>query len=168
MTPVDLLTAYGTIADKHSLPPMVQAACKLERQEFSDSRQAWVALTSLAPEQGWLLYQSHVATFEQGHLPDSKSEWGALLAAETADARGRAVHLRQTSTGACCLITMTPRYDSDVGVDESYLVDEVRQLATNKAPGSRLSHRRFWRLDAEKGPTPIFAIFQGFDGKGEI
>lgn len=168
MNPAQLMKAYALIAKKHGLTSMEQAGCSVSRKEFSDPIEAWRELQKFSPQQGWIQFQSQVTAFQNAQLPEPDDDWGCVLAAETVDAQGRAMHLRQSPAGGWHLYLMTPRDAADAATGEVYLVDEVKHLASKKAFGGRLRHRRYWRMDADSGATPAFAVFQGFVAKEDI
>ena len=165
MKHITLLDAYAGIASKNALPAMHLGALSLERREISDVRLGWDALKQFELSDGWLQFQSKVVVIEQGNLPEPKSDWGLLLAAEAIARDGRSLQLRQDGSGGLLLViaTATDAADSDSD-SELFLTDDVQRLATRKAPGS-LRHRRYWRLDPQPGPVPVFAAFQGFARK---
>lgn len=154
-----LSDAYARVAKRHGgLPEMALGKLAVSPPETLTPASAWDALKALNPVAGWLQFQSCVVCFEQGRMPEPESDWGVLLAAEAADGQGRSYLLRQDGSGALLLIAATP---GSIDGTEEFLTDEVRQLATGKAPG-RLRYRRYWRRDPEIGLVPAFAAFLGF------
>lgn len=155
-----LCAAYAEVARKHALPPMALAALHGETHDFSDLEVAWEALRDRKPAEGWLQFQSHIAVFESGWLPQPDPDWGYLLAAEARNADGRSIHVRQSETGGLRLTIATPLVAAG-DAENVFLTDDIRHLATDKAPGL-LCHRRYWRVESAMGVAPVFAAFQGF------
>ena len=160
MTAAKLCAAYAVVARKHALPPMALAALHVETHDFSDPEAAWEALRDRKPAEGWLQFQSHIAVFRSGSLPKPDPDWGCLLAAETLDAKGHSIHVRQAESGGLRLTIATP-LAAAADTENVFLTDDVRHLATDKAPGL-LCHRRYWRVEPAMGVAPVFAAFQGF------
>ncbi len=165
MTPLELSRAYARVAGRHDLPSLTPAGCDIQTRELGDPDSAFSELRRQAPREGWLQFQSQVAAFSAGELPQPAPDWGVLLAAEAVDANGRSTHLRQSGAGNWLLVHCSPKADAP-GTNGLVLTDEVRLLATDKAPGPLL-YRRYWRLDPETGATPAFAAFIGFGPKEE-
>ena len=143
-------------ASRRALPALQRGAAHRE----SVSRHATPAVAAQAwrdarPAQGWVLHQSGQAAFDASHpLPDTAS-WGALLAAEAADAEGRSLRLARDPAGAWVL-TLTRHDDQGEGV-----WDEVRHRAS--APGfGDLCYRRYWHIDAQGRLAVQSAHFFGF------
>lgn len=163
MTPLDFSNAYAAVAKAHGLPALAPARCRIQTRLLGDPENALTELQGHEPQQGWLQFQSHVVVFVAGDPPQPSSDWGLLLAAETVDASGRSIHLRQTGAGGWVLVVCSPLNGAaGAGADDLVLADQVTQLATGKAPGP-LRYRRYWRLDPDIGATPAFAAFIGFD-----
>lgn len=160
MNATELCVAYAEVARKHKLPPMTRAALQVETYDFADPETAWRALRERKPIEGWLQFQSQVATFLAGVLPEPDPAWGCLLAAEVIDGNRHSIHARQSETGGLRLVVAKP---ADVAADANdvFLTDSVCHLATDKALGP-LCYRRYWRIDPAIGVVPVFAAFQGF------
>ncbi len=166
MNATELGIAYAEVARKHKLPPMAPAALQVETEDFTDPESAWRALRERKPTEGWLLFQSHVTIFVRGLLPDPDPAWGFLLAAEVIDGNGHSIHVRQSETDGPRLVVAKPT-DVAADVNEVFLTDHTRHLATDKAPGP-LCHRRYWRIDPAMGVAPVFAAFQGFARQEDV
>lgn len=162
----ELGVAYAEVARKHGLPPMAPVALQVETHDLADPEGAWRALAERKPVEGWLLFQSHIAVFGSGSLPKPDPDWGCLLAAEVIDGNGHSIHVRQSETGGLRLVIAKPA-DVAADVNEVFLTDHVRYLATDKAPGS-LCYRRYWRIDPAMGVVSVFAGFQGFARQEDV
>ena len=163
MTPKDLLAAYTKMARRHHLSPMKRTVLKVESSTIGDPQTAWQELQRLAPLEGWVQFQSHLAAFGSGELPDAHADWGLLLAAEGIDSQGRSIHLRQDGAGGLKLVIAASQpIGAGAMGQETYFADRVSHLATDKALGERVCYRRYWRLDSDLGAIPVFAAFQGF------
>jgi hypothetical protein len=154
----ELAEAYGRIAGRHALPRVSPAHLRVSRQSLDNPQAAWTALQAVAPLEGWLQFQSIVQCFSGRALPKPEPDWGLLLAAEAVDGEGRSHLIRQDGSGGMVLVTCDPNADEG---GETWLADEVEQLAAGKAPG-RLRYRRYWRRDPEMGLAPALAAFIGF------
>ncbi|HFD17051.1 MAG TPA: hypothetical protein ENJ38_12215 [Rhodospirillales bacterium] len=131
--------------------------CGLEttHEDFDDAEAAWNALTQAAPTAGWLQWQSHQTDFK-GNLPEPKSGWGALLAAEAVltgtdslrldylDGRWRLTRYRHAPDG------------------DAYLCDETRHLL-HGARDRTLRYQRYWKLDEHQGAIQTDAVLIGID-----
>jgi len=165
MTTAELRAAHAEVARKHGLPPMACAALRVATRDCGDPETAWRALREHKPAEGWLQFQSRVATFMGGALPEPDPAWGLLLAAEAIDGSGRSLHVRQSEAGGLRLVIAEPADAADA--DEVFLTDSVRHLATDKAPGP-LRYRRYWRIDPAMGAVPVFAAFRGFARQEDV
>lgn len=158
-----LASAYQRVASRHHLPAMTVGGLVITSPPPMDTAMAWTELQAFAPLAGWLQFQSKVVAFTGGALPQPAPEWGSLLDAACHDAAGRSIQCRSLGAGQIALVTATPTSGEENGV--TYLVDEVRHLATGKVPGASLRYRRYWRPDPdnpEPGVVPCFVAFQGF------
>jgi hypothetical protein len=154
-----LCDAYNRIAPQYHLRPMERTNLSVTPEDLPTPEAAWSRLKELNPVAGWLQFQSQVKTFQDGQLPDAKPEWGSLLDAELIDAAGQSIRLRTVSPTCLRLVIATGTGPSDG--KGGFLADSVSQLGTGKAAG-RLTYRRYWRLDPDRGAVPVFAAFQGF------
>ncbi len=158
-----LAAAYHQVASRHHLPPMSVAGLEISTPAPMESATAWAELQAFAPVAGWLQFQSRVVAFNGGALPQPAPDWGTLLDAACHDAAGRSILCRSLGTGLIALVIATPAPGDDPAM--TYLVDEVRHLATGKVPGACLRYRRYWRSDPdhpEPGVRPCFAALHGF------
>ena len=158
-----LADAYARVrsAGNFELPAMAPARLAVEPRTIDDAAGGWAALAALGPLAGWLQFQSHICCFAAGTLPEPQSDWGVLLAAEACDTAGRSYQVRQDGDGGLLLVTATPGTADGPGTRHC-LTDEVRHLATARAPGP-LRYRRYWARDPDMGLVPVFAAFEGFD-----
>lgn len=160
MTNRDICDAYNRLARNHKLPAMGLQTLQVHTQDYADPEAAWKAWQQIAPEAGWLQFQSNVSVFAQGSLPRTEPGWGLLLEAEACHQDGRALQLRTLGPTGLRLVIATPGHGHT-----EYLTDEVRQLATGKVGYDYLRYRRYWRLDSDRGALPVFAAFLGFSGR---
>lgn len=160
MTPAQLAKAYARVQKRYGLPEMRLATLAIQPRDIADHAEAWAALRDLAPREGWAQFQSKVVVITCAVLPEPEREWGYLLAAEGADARGRSFSLRQGPEGKPLLVIATP----DAPGAKTYLADEVTHLGTGAARGP-LCYRRYWSITGDMGPVPVFAAFIGFGPK---
>lgn len=158
MNLTDLASAYSGLRAAHRLPPMEVRHLRRMPQPLSDPTNPWAAFAALAPQAGWLQFQSQVHCFEQGQLPPPDDESGCLLAAEAVDTQGRSLLLRQDGRGGFLLVVIS---DGPGEGATAMLADEVLLLGTGRAPG-RLRYRRYWQADDAQGITPVCAAFIGF------
>lgn len=153
-----LAAAYARLSDALALPAMSVRQLHREPRPLPDPAAAWQALTALNPRCGWLQFQSAVCCFAAGEVPQPEADWGGLLAAEAVDGQGRSLLVRQDGRGGLLLVVAS---DGDTDGAEPMLADEVKLLATGRAPG-RLHYRRYWQPQGAAGLVPVFAAFIGF------
>jgi hypothetical protein len=170
MNLTELLDAYDQVRRKHDLPAMECAAATVTRRltlapgpDRGVDEDAWTFLHGLAPQEGWLQFQSHVATFTDSDLPEPMEDWGLLLAAEAALADGGSLVLRPDGRGSLYATLTTPA----AGAGTAFLADRVRHRATGRAPGKAINYTRYWQADPERGLVPVIAVFDGFGNPEE-
>jgi hypothetical protein len=171
-----LLKAYGRMADRHGLPPMVAASAQIGRLAGLGPADAWARLSAFGPHQGWLQFQSRVLAYAGGSLPRPDADWGHLLAAEAVDDAGRSLSLGQDGRGGFQLTVVSPDdAPASAGVAGAQvsrltgLADQVRHRATDRVPGpaadKALHYTRYWQADPERGLIPVLAAFIGFSSE---
>ena len=141
---MSVLDAYRRLADMQDkpLPAMEAGGVELSSETLRDAEQVLVRWNACAPVQGWLLFQSHQALFDNG-MPTPAPAWGNLLAAEGVDADDISWSLAQTGDGRWILTRLAP-------VVGEQPMDEVRLLA-NGVPDTYLRYQRYWQYRPESG-----------------
>lgn len=172
MNPAELLAAYSQLAKKHDLPRMEPAKPSIVlRATFSPGptvhgspdSDGWEWLRSVSPQEGWLQFQSHVAVFTDGELPEPAEDWGLLLAAEAVLPDGRSLLLRPDGQGGLRAVVVAPDADARDEAPFAEFEDVVSHRATDRAGVSKtLRYTRYWRADPDRGVVPVLAAFQGF------
>lgn len=177
MNPTELLAAYSDVARKHDLPSMERAAVSVALRATlapgpaqGGEEDAWTFLRGLAPREGWLQFQSHIAAFAGGELPEPAEDWGVLLAAEAVLPDGRSLTLRPDGRGALRATLIARASGEGAGdVPVAVLADRVRHRATGRVPGAdkTLCYTRYWQTDPERGLVPVLTTFEGFGNPEE-
>ncbi len=140
----DLQTALGG-----KLPQL----CHLERstRQCQQPDEVKQVLKNFQPEEGWLCFQSSVAFFKKGELPNK----GTILYGEVKGKNRRALHIQQNGNGGWLLTTLQEQEGN------THMVEYTKLLGEFDDPGD-LHYRVFWQADAEQGYRPICAAFNGF------
>lgn len=163
---MDILNAYREVAEKHSLPKMMPGGYSVDTDQHTSSSSLWAALTELAPNQGWLLFQSWQMPFEQG-LPEREPGWGTLLSAEACTEhsdRTLSITIEQDGCGGWVLTTYTHDTELDGLYDEvKHLVYEPAWRQSADTAPRKLCYRRYWQHDAHQGYLQSAACFIGFE-----
>ena len=154
---MDILHAYQKVANEPAdLPTMQRGSFDANTSRYNDPTTLWDALQALAPQQGWIQFQSHQCAF-QNSLPEPEEHWGQLLAAEACDANGNSIHLSQNNQGGWLISHYQHQTSGEM------LCDETTQLAYDLKL-SQLRYRRYWRHEPGQGYVQTLACFIGFEG----
>ncbi len=154
-----VLDAYRKIAERHSLPALQQGGYGSEIMRFSSPDALWQSVLALAPNQGWLQFQSRQLHFHN-KLPLQENNWGFLLCAEMITVNNLSLAINPDGAGGWCLAQYRHQDSGNL------LYDELHQLAHAPKTGS-LRYRRYWRYDTKQGYLQDCACFMGFTS-GEI
>ena len=136
----DVLAAYSRIAQDRGLAPMKRGSYRVQVSELClDPDAVWTRVLELAPQEGWLLFQSGQMIFRSG-LPSIPANWGLLLAAEATSAEGDSVCVNQDGSGGWRLVCIRHEPTGE------WFCDEVQQLLLSGSKERRvLYYRRYWR-----------------------